>query len=89
MMAKPVLLAAVILLNAPAVCLAQSQSGNNFGVPYSGAAIHRSNGGGSVHSRHRDSSDQNTHSGSGDGGQETDARDAGSAPVARQASTPK
>jgi hypothetical protein len=89
MMAKPVLLAAVILLSAPATCLAQSSSGGNFGVPYSGAAISRSNGGGTVHSRHRDSGDQNARSGSGGGGQETDARDAGVAPVARQASTPK
>ena len=89
MVATPTLLAAIILLSAPAVCLAQSASGSNFGVPYSGAAISRSNGGGAVHSRHRDSGDQNAHSGSGSGGQEIDARDAGSAPVARQASTPK
>jgi hypothetical protein len=89
MMAKPVVLAAVILLSVPAACLAQSQSGSNFGVPYSGAAISRSNGGGYAHARHRDSSDQNAHSSSGGGGQETDARDAGTAPVARQASTPK
>jgi hypothetical protein len=90
MVAKPTLLAALFLLSAPALCLGQSQSGSNFGVPYSGAAISRSNGGGYVHSRHRDSSDQNAHSGGGGGGgQEIDARDSGAAPVARQASTPK
>jgi hypothetical protein len=95
MMAKPVLLAAMILLSVPAACLAQSSSGSNFGVPYSGAAINRSNGGGFIHTRHRDSSDQNSHSSSGSsassggGGHEIDARDSGAAPVARQASTPK
>jgi hypothetical protein len=89
MMAKTVLLATVILMAGPAACLAQSQSGSNYGVPYSGAAISRSNGGGYVHSRHRDSGDHESHS-SGGGGGETDARDAGAAaPVARQASTPK
>ena len=89
MMAKPVLLATVILLTASAACLAQSQAGSNFGVPYSGAAINRSNGGGYVHSHHRNSGDQGSHS-SGSGGRETDARDASAAaPVARQASTPK
>ena len=43
MMAKPVLLATVILMTASAACLAQSQAGSNYGVPYSGAAINRSN----------------------------------------------
>ena len=88
MVAKPLLVSAAILLSAPAASLAQSQSGGNFGVPYSGAAISRSNGG-YTHSRHRDNSDQNASS-RGGSGPEIDARDAGAAfPVARQASTPK
>ncbi len=86
MVAKPLLVSVAILLSAPAASLAQSQSGGNFGVPYSGAAISRSNGG-YVHSRHRDNSDQNAR---GRGGREIDARDAGAElPLARQASTPK
>jgi hypothetical protein len=56
MVAKPLVLLAAILLSAPAASLAQSQSGGNFGVPYSGAAVNRSNGG-YVHSRHRDNGD--------------------------------
>jgi hypothetical protein len=64
MVAKPVLLSAAILLTAPGASLAQSQSGGNFGVPYSGAAISRSNGG-YIHFRHRDNSDQNARSGGG------------------------
>jgi hypothetical protein len=88
MVAKPLLLSAAILLSVPAASLAQSQSGDNFGVPHGGAAISRSNGG-YIHSRHRDNSDQNARS-SGGSGREIDARDAGAAfPVTRQASTPK
>jgi hypothetical protein len=84
---KELLLASSLLLSTTAGCLAQSQTGSNFGTPYSGSAATRSNGGGShVHSHHRDWSEQSAR---GSGG-EIDARDSsGAASVARQASTPQ
>jgi len=94
MMAKPLLLAAVILLSVPAASLAQSQTGGNYGVPGgSGSPASRSNGG-YVHSHHRDSGDRDSGGqsarGGENGGHEIDARDAdAAAPVARQASAPK
>jgi hypothetical protein len=92
---KCYLLATVFLLGAAQAGVAQSQTGSNFGVPYSGSAQSRSNNGGSsyAHARRRsggDSDNQSSSGGSNGGGREIDARDAeGSAPVARQASTPR
>jgi hypothetical protein len=92
--ARCCLIAATFLLGTAQSGFAQSQTGSNFGTPYSGSAASRSNGGGSsyVHVRRRsnDSDDQSSSRGSNGGGREIDARDAeGSAPVARQASTPR
>jgi hypothetical protein len=92
---KSCLLVFAFLLGMAQAGWAQSQTGNNFGTPYSGSAASRANGGGSsyVHARRRggdDSDDQGSSRGSNGGGREIDARDAeGSAPVAHQASTPR
>jgi hypothetical protein len=93
------LLAIALLLGAAQAGFAQSQTGSNFGVPYSGSAASRSNNGVSsyVHVRRHtgsDTGDQGSNGSSGNGssggGREIDARDAeGSTPVARQASTPR
>jgi hypothetical protein len=87
-------LAIVFLLSVTHVSHAQSQTGSNFGVPYSGSAAARSNNSGSsyVHTRRSksDSDDQSSSRSSSGGGHEIDARDTeGSAPTARQASTPR
>jgi len=88
-------LAIAFLLSVTHVSHAQSQTGGNFGVPYSGSAAARSNNGGSsyVHTRRgkSDSDDQSSgRASNGGGGHEIDARDSeGSAPTARQASTPR
>ena len=85
MIAKPVLLAAALLLSAAEMGWAQSATGGNFGTLPSGSAAWRSNGGGSS-SRHRDA--QSVRGGSS--GREIAARDAErSAPIAQQASTPQ
>jgi hypothetical protein len=88
------LLAIAFLLCVSHGGYAQSQTGSNFGVPYSGSAASRSNTGGSsyVHTRRNksDSDDQSSGRNSNGGGREIDARDAeGSAHTARQASTPR
>ncbi len=89
-------LAIAFLLSVTHVSHAQSQTGSNFGVPYSGSAAARSNNGGSsyVHTRRSksdsDADNQSSSRGSSGGGREIDARDTeGSAPTARQASTPR
>jgi hypothetical protein len=87
-------LAIAFLLSVTHISHAQSQTGSNFGVPYSGSAAARSNNGGSsyVHTRRgkSDSDDQSSGRASSGGGHEIDARDSeGSAPTARQASTPR
>jgi hypothetical protein len=91
MMAQKFLLAAAIVFGATAMAWAQSQTGGNFGTPYSGSAASRANSGGPyVHSHHRDTSGGAHDNVGGSGGREIDARDSeGAAPVARQASTPK
>ena len=89
-MAK-IIVALVLLLGATTAGLAQSQSGGNFGTPYSGTAGARNGGHSYSHARSHDSGGQsargNGGSGGGGGG-EIDARDA-STPVAHQASTPQ
>jgi hypothetical protein len=92
MMVRIFVLATAMVLSATAIGRAQSQTGANFGTPYSGSAASRSNGGGSyTHSHHRDTGGQSARdSGASGGGREIDARDSeGAGPVARQASTPK
>ena len=87
-------LAIAFLLSVTHISHGQSQTGSNFGVPYSGSAAARSNNSGSsyVHTRRSksDSDDQSSSRSSSGGGHEIDARDTeGSAPTARQASTPR
>jgi hypothetical protein len=88
MTARTFVLATAMVLSATAAGRAQSQTGGNFGTPYSGSAASRSNSGGSyTHSHHRDTSGDSER---GNGGGEKDARDSdASLPIARQASTPK
>jgi hypothetical protein len=87
MMVKRFGIALALLISATSAGLAQSQSGSNFGVPYSGSAATRSGGGGHVYARHRDSGGGAQRPQSSGG--ERDARDSGSSgAVARQASTP-
>jgi hypothetical protein len=93
---KCYLLGVAFLLSVTQASHAQSQTGKNFGVPYSGSAAARSNNGGSSYGHTRrsnsdsDSEDQSSSRGSNSGNHEIDARDTeGSAPTARQASTPR
>ncbi|HMG79541.1 MAG TPA: hypothetical protein VK591_12720 [Xanthobacteraceae bacterium] len=87
-MAK-IIVALVLLLGATSAALAQSQSGGNFGTPYSGTAGARNGGHYNSHARSHDSGGQSARgNGGGGGGGEIDARDA-STPVAHQASTPQ
>jgi hypothetical protein len=86
-MAK-IIVALVLLLSATATGLAQSQSGANFGTPYSGTAGARN--GGHYYSHARSSGGQSARGGGGGGGGgEVDARDASAPSVAHQASTPQ
>jgi hypothetical protein len=93
---KCYLLAIAFLLSVPHGGHAQSQTGRNFGVPYSGTAASRSNSGSSSNGHTRrsnsdsDADNQSSSRDSSGGGHEIDARDTeGSAPTARQASTPR
>jgi len=91
-MAK-IIVALVLLLSATAAGLAQSQSGANFGTPYSGTAGARNGGHYYAHARSHDSGGQSARSGGsaggGGNGGEIDARDASAPSVAHQASTPQ
>ena len=88
-MAK-IIVALVLLLGATTAGLAQSQSGGNFGTPYSGTAGARNGGHSYSHARSHDSSGQSARgNGGGGGGGEIDARDASVPSVAHQASTPQ
>jgi hypothetical protein len=89
MPAKRLLVALVLVLGATSAGLAQSQTGGNFGTPYSGTAGARNGGHYYSHARSRDSGGQNARGGGGGGG-EIDARDtSGTRPIAHQASTPQ
>jgi hypothetical protein len=77
-----------LLLAATTAGLAQSQSGANFGTPYSGTAGARNGGHYYSHARSHDSGGQSARGGGGGGG-EIDARDASAPSVAHQASTPQ
>ena len=87
MAGKKLLVAALLILGATSAALAQSQTGGNFGTPYSGTAGARNGGHYYSHARSRDSGGQNARGGSGG---EIDARDtSGTRPIAHQASTPQ
>jgi hypothetical protein len=86
-MAK-IIVALGLLLSATTAGLAQSQSGANFGTPYSGTAGARNGGHNYAHARSHDSGGQSARGGGGGGG-EIDARDASAPSVAHQASTPQ
>jgi hypothetical protein len=86
-MAK-IIVALGLLLSATTAGLAQSQSGANFGTPYSGTAGARNGGHYYSHARSNDSGGQSARGGGGGGG-EVDARDASAPSVAHQASTPQ
>jgi hypothetical protein len=73
-MAK-IIAALVLLLSATSVGLAQSQSGANFGTPFSGTAAARSGGHHYYHARYRSTGGQ---SANGGGGGEVDASDSNS-----------
>ena len=88
-MAK-IIVALVLLLGATTAGLAQSQSGANFGTPYSGTAGARNGGHSYSHARSHGSGGQSARgNGGGGGGGEIDARDASTPSVAHQASTPQ
>jgi hypothetical protein len=88
MAGKQVVVAAALILGATAAALAQSQTGSNFGTPYSGTAGARNGGHYYAHARVRDSGGQSARGGGGGG--EIDARDtSGTRPIAHQASTPQ
>jgi hypothetical protein len=88
-MAK-IIVALVLLLSATTAGLAQSQSGANFGTPYSGTAGARSGGHYYSHARSHDGGSESARGGGGGGGGgEIDARDASAPSVAHQASTPQ
>ena len=69
--------ALALLLGATSAGLAQSQSGGNFGTPYSGTAAARS-GGHYYHARYRNTGGQSANGGAGAGGGEVDASDSNS-----------
>ena len=79
-----------LLLGATTAGWAQSQSGANFGTPYSGTAGARNGGHYYSHARSNGGGGQSTrgNGGGGGGGGEIDARDASAPAVAHQASTP-
>jgi hypothetical protein len=77
-----------LLLAATTAGWAQSQSGANFGTPYSGTAGARNGGHYYSPARSHDSGGQSARGGGGGGG-EIDARDASAPSVAHQASTPQ
>ena len=85
-MAK-IIVALGLLLAATTAGLAQSQSGANFGTPYSGTAGARNGGHYYSHARSHDNGGQSARGGGGGG--EVDARDASAPSVAHQASTPQ
>jgi hypothetical protein len=89
-MAK-IIVALGLLLSATTAGLAQSQSGGNFGTPYSGTAGARNGEHSYSHARSHDSGGQSArgNGGGGGGGGEIDARDASTPSVAHQASTPQ
>jgi hypothetical protein len=76
---KRLLLASLLTLGATSAGLAQSQTGGNFGTPYSGTAAARSGGHYYAHARYRNSGGQSAHDdeggGGGGGGREIDASD--------------
>ena len=69
--------ALALLLSATSAGWAQSQSGGNFGTPYSGTAAARSGGHYYGHARYRNAGGQGAHNGGdgggGGGGREIDA----------------
>ena len=69
--------ALVLLLSATSAGWAQSQSGGNFGTPFSGTAAARSGGHYYGHARYRSAGGQGAHNGGdgGGGGREIDASD--------------
>jgi hypothetical protein len=69
--------ALVLLLSATSAGWAQSQSGGNFGTPFSGTAAARSGGHYYGHARYRNAGGQRAHNGGngGGGGREIDASD--------------
>jgi hypothetical protein len=72
--------ALVLLLSATSAGWAQSQSGGNFGTPFSGTAAARSGGHYYGHARYRNAGGQGAHNGGnggggGGGGREIDASD--------------
>ena len=69
--------ALALLLGATSAGLAQSQSGGNFGTPYSGTAAARSGGHSYYHARYRSSGGQSANGGARAGG-EVDASDSNS-----------
>ena len=87
-MAK-IIVALVLLLGATAAGLAQSQTGGNFGTPYSGTAGARNGGHYYSHVRSNGGGGQSARGNGGGGGGEIDARDASAPSVAHQASTPQ
>jgi hypothetical protein len=91
MTAKRLLLASLLTLGATTAGLAQSQTGGNFGTPYSGTAGARNGGHYYSHARSNGGGGQSTrgNGGGGGGGGEIDARDASAPSVAHQASTPQ
>ena len=86
-----VIAAMALLVGVTTVAAAQSQTGSNFGTPYSGTAAAR--GGHTYsHARARSSGDGGDNEQSGRGsGAEVDARDvdASTRSIAHQASTPE
>jgi hypothetical protein len=91
MTAKRLLLASLLTLGATTAGLAQSQTGGNFGTPYSGTAGARNGGHYYSHARSNGGGGQSArgNGGGGGGGGEIDARDASAPSVAHQASTPQ
>jgi hypothetical protein len=75
-MAK-IIAALVLLLSATSVGLAQSQTGANFGTPFSGTAAARSGGHNYYHARYRNTGGQSANGGGGARG-EVDASDSNS-----------
>jgi hypothetical protein len=71
-----IIAALALLLSATSAGWAQSQSGGNFGTPYSGTAAARSGGHYYGHARYRNAGGQGAHNGGdggGGGGREIDA----------------
>jgi hypothetical protein len=82
-----IIVALVLLFGATTAGLAQSQSGGNFGTPYSGTAGARNGGHSYSHARSNGGGGQSARGNGGSGGGEIDARDASTPSVAHQAST--